>query len=166
MIVYRVETYTGEGPYLYRPWSPGPSYSQRNWPLPTGDELDNFPDFYSFGFASIRQFKHWFQLPDRLSLDRAGLKLAWYEVPMTHVRFGLSQLCFDRGLAVKLKQERTISHETPETEEAAGSEGWDVSLRSPREATVSLFRQLLSVEGRYAPNSWGDVKSKGDGECI
>ena len=111
MMVWRVQTEDGRGPYQpptssrWRSSTP----TSHGCPLPYSDGMDGWSMEHIFGFASRQQLLEWFPPQDHDSLGSAGLHEAIYEVPEEHVVRGGVQLCF-RALAARLvRQERMRS---------------------------------------------------------
>ena len=107
MMVWRVQTEDGRGPYqssVYGKWRTPPSH--HGCPMPQMDGMDGWTREHIFGFASREQLLEWFPLDGHCSMGEAGLYEAIYEVPEEHVVRGRTQLCF-RALAARLvRQER------------------------------------------------------------
>lgn len=125
MIVYRIEgkgdglgPYRGHNPWYHlnglddlTAWKKGYDlerggsvhpydYIDHGHPTPRSDGLGSsyngdWPDHYVFGFRDMEQVIAWWG--DALDLlDTFGYTLACYDVEANRVRFGKTQVCFDR----------------------------------------------------------------------
>lgn len=101
MLVYRVQTECGEGPYASGiAWDLlQPHQSDReNHPSPSQDNIGDRSDFYGshrFGFKSLEQLHAWFSSYECDCLRAMGFVLATYAVSECHVRFGGKQIAFE-----------------------------------------------------------------------
>lgn len=110
MIIYRVETPDGGGPYNGpRGMSPmemfALSNNRRRQPAP-GDDIPGYNGNHSyenrFGFASIDQAKNWFDWRVYHLLEDRGFCLARYLVPDEQVWCGGHQCAFNYTEAKKI----------------------------------------------------------------
>jgi hypothetical protein len=110
MLVYRVETKDGEGPYT------GPHnlaftllathQSSDNHPAPRADDIDiSYWDrrpMFRFGFKTVEQLHDWFNASERDALRGYGYLMVTYEVCHSRVLVGGRQVAFEYAEAKRL----------------------------------------------------------------
>lgn len=124
MLVLRVETDSGEGPYVssvlrtivcnlgdenlaydLRGRHPTPiddSLYRRNSKAKTGSDYGFTPGEHVFGFEDYRQFRSWFYSDIVLkALSDDGFELSVYDCPESDTIVGNTQLTFNKQTAVK-----------------------------------------------------------------
>jgi hypothetical protein len=108
MIVFRVETENGEGPYNTEKYSytarelnrkhrastirPSPHFDISGW---------TYDDY--FGFNSIKSFREWFD-DSWAELKKMGCRLKAYKVDDEHVMLGSKQVCFRKDRATLIRE--------------------------------------------------------------
>lgn len=114
MLVYRLETENGEGPYRplgyeasimerlsYKDPSFRKLYLSTTWkntrPSPPRDGIDSIPPTYVCGFRSLTQFFAWWRSRHLPIFAEHGLGIGIYRIPADCVRFGARQILFLRG---------------------------------------------------------------------
>lgn len=102
MLVYRVESPEGVGPYYcnHGEWCDGPHNSDTGRPMPYEDGIDgiNSSD-HRFGFDSMSKLYDWFSMEELRKLHAAGWRIVTFEIDPIHVRIGGRQLTFVRECA-------------------------------------------------------------------
>lgn len=116
MLVWRIETATGNGPYRgdgrSRALKDALFYSEdmERHPLPADDGIDIWGAHkgYLFAFNSVLQLGSWFD-DEMLGLLKAeGFRAVLYEVPEFDVAHGKRQVAFRRGRAVAVSSQALI----------------------------------------------------------
>lgn len=100
MLVYRVQTESGEGPYISGKAIDLLQPHQRcdDHPAPRNDGVGDYYDFHGthkFGFKSLEQLHAWFSSYECDVLRSMGFVMATYEVAEMRVRFGGKQIAFE-----------------------------------------------------------------------
>ncbi len=110
MLVYRIETEDGDGPYggAEPKWGLNKPYCGDRHPTPEDDSKlrdawikivrDGFSSDWRFGFTSVDQMRAWFYEDDWLvAMHDIGLGLVVYGCSTDEVRLGHTQAVFERG---------------------------------------------------------------------
>lgn len=115
MLVYRVETRRGKGPYVWGNVSfPGTATLDKH-PLPEEDGMDVFDNMprstaqeYVFAFESMESLLRWFDKEymdallehNKQNWDKdKKFRVYVYEVPLEHVEIGYNQVAFNKSRA-------------------------------------------------------------------
>lgn len=105
VVVYRVETKDGEGPYRggdaaygIRDLMGDICQASEVHPSPWEDGIDPGPDAF-FGFSTEDQMREWFSESIRTGISKKGFTCNAYSVPMEKVQFGKKQIAFDKNAA-------------------------------------------------------------------
>lgn len=72
-------------------------------PRPSDDGILNVEDHHFFAFSSLDQLHNWFD-PEMFSAScKRGAKLEMWEVDSRYVKFGGSQVCFEKKKAKRIE---------------------------------------------------------------
>jgi hypothetical protein len=110
MLVYRVEDDEGGGPYRgdNHVDGMGSKHTDSDHPAPCDDGLPFLPpDYMNCGFASLSQFKAWFDQDDRWDLKVNGFRLRIFKADV--VDHGEKQVMFHRGRARLVETRDVVS---------------------------------------------------------
>jgi hypothetical protein len=116
MLVFRVETHDGVGPY-YDPddeqpedrWG-GCGYVDARHPKAYQDGISDaqymaFGDERRYGFVSMAQLCEWFDIEERYLLRNADFVVGVYEVHASKVLIGGRQVIFDSKYATRIRRD-------------------------------------------------------------
>ena len=106
MRVYRVENWSGRGPYNGKGcYKAGydTACSDRH-PMPYSDGIPYWDDTDRFGFKTKKALQKWFNKKMRRDLAKHKYRISIFEVPKENVVLGRKQLVFKRRRAKRVKK--------------------------------------------------------------
>lgn len=122
MLVYRIETYGGQGVYMSPHYDTLECNSSDRHPAPSEDGLpEEFHWSYQFGFKSLTQLAAWFDATARELWSNHMMKndieqddklyVSVYDVPADKVMFGGRQMIFVKKAATLISRKLVLSLE-------------------------------------------------------
>lgn len=96
IVVYRIETASGDGPYFSSLAIGGAlDYSPSQHPEPFEDGIEDFTSKHLCGFESIEQCENWFSVEDlKILHDTEDFYISSFRIDPKNVLFGNRQIMF------------------------------------------------------------------------